>query len=299
MKASVRAALALISVFTCSAAMAQSSSKADPSSKTGPVQTFGVVSNPCTALAPEPAIVQAFMAQVELAKAHRQPLPQPSAEVNAASKTWQEENTLHDFGNLCRYREANAALAPASPHRVVFMGDSITEAWGTGDPKLFTDDVIDRGISGQTTPQMVLRFQADVIDLHPAVVHILAGTNDIAGNTGPTSLDAIENNIKTMVELARANHIRVILASLTPVARYPWQPSVAPVETIRALNNWIKMYADKQGVTYVDYFTPLDDGHRGFKATLTIDGVHPNPAGYAVMSRLAKIAISQAQSKAP
>ncbi|GGA02560.1 lipase [Dyella caseinilytica] len=206
---------------------------------------------------------------------------------------------MQDFGDLCRYRDANAALPQASSHRVVFMGDSITEAWGTGDPKLFTDDVIDRGVSGQTTPQMVLRFQADVVDLKPAVVHILAGTNDIAGNTGPTSLGAIENNIKTMVELARANHIRVILASLTPVARYPWRPSVTPIESIKALNDWIEAYADKEGLVYVNYFTPLDDGHRGFKAKLAIDGVHPNPAGYAVMSELAKTAISQAHSQTP
>lgn len=290
---------ALIGVFVCSAAMAQSPSNTGRSSGTASVEAVGVVQNPCAALPPEPAIVQAYTAKVDQAKAHHQPLPQPSAEVNAASSAWQKERRLQDFGDLCRFRDANAALAPASSHRVVFMGDSITERWGTGDPRLFTHDVIDRGISGQTTPQMVLRFQADVIDLHPSVVHILAGTNDIAGNTGPTSLDAIENNIKTMVELARANHIRVILASLTPAAHYPWRPSVAPIETIKALNSWIKTYAGKEGLVYVDYFTPLDDGHRGFKARFTVDGVHPNPAGYAVMSRLAEAAISQAQSKTP
>lgn len=299
MKAKVLVASVVIGVLACGAVAAQSPSKADTSSSAKLVQTVGVVENPCTALAPEPAIVQAFMAQSDQAKAHHQPMPQASAEVNAASKAWHDERTLQDFGNLCRYRDANAALAPATSHRVVFMGDSITEAWGTGDPGLFTDDVIDRGISGQTTPQMVLRFQADVIDLNPAVVHILAGTNDIAGNTGPTSLEAIENNIEAMVDMARAHHIRVVLAALTPAVRYPWRPSVASVETIRVLNNWIKAYAGKHGLTYVDYFTPLDDGHRGFKTALTIDGVHPNPAGYAVMTRLAKAAISQAQSKTP
>ncbi|HUA81268.1 MAG TPA: SGNH/GDSL hydrolase family protein [Dyella sp.] len=299
MKAKVLIASGVICLFVCGAVAAQSSSKAELSSDGQLVEAVGVVTNPCVALPPEPAIVRAFMAQSDQAKAHHQSMPQPSAEVNAASKAWQDQRTLQDFGNVCRYRDANAALAPATSHRVVFMGDSITEAWGTGDPTLFTDDVIDRGIAGQTTPQMVLRFQADVIDLNPAVVQILAGTNDIAGNTGPTSLDAIENNMKAMVEMARAHHIRVVLAALTPAARYPWRPSVAPIETIKALNDWIKTYADKEGLTYVDYFTPLDDGHRGFRAALTIDGVHPNAAGYAVMSRLAKAAISQAQSKAP
>ncbi len=146
---------------------------------------------------------------------------------------------------------------------------------------------------------MLLRFRQDVIDLHPAVVHILAGTNDIAGNTGPTTLAAIEGNIQSMVELARAHRIRVILATLTPVARYPWQPSVQPVASIRALNDWIKAYAKQNGLTLVDYFSPLDDGHGGFIANLAIDGVHPNRQGYAVMDKLARKAISQALSASP
>ncbi|MFK2893707.1 SGNH/GDSL hydrolase family protein [Dyella flagellata] len=204
-----------------------------------------------------------------------------------------------DFGGLCRYRAANAKLPQATSHRVVFMGDSITQSWIDADADLFTDDVIDRGVAGQTTPQMLLRFRQDVVDLHPAVVHILAGTNDIAGNTGPTSIEAIENNIQSMVELARAQHIRVILASITPVARYPWQPSVQPVETVRKLNDWMKTYAKQNGLTYVDYFDALDDGHGGFVAKLAIDGVHPNPAGYAVMDKLAKQAIKEALSSQP
>ncbi|XRD90786.1 SGNH/GDSL hydrolase family protein [Dyella nitratireducens] len=200
---------------------------------------------------------------------------------------------------MCRYREANAKLPPATAHRVVFMGDSITQAWIDADPGFFTDDVIDRGISGQTTPQMLVRFRQDVIDLHPAVVHILAGTNDIAGNTGPTTLQNIENNIQSMVELAQAHHIRVILATLTPVARYPWRPSVQPVETIHAFNDWIKAYAKQNGLTCVDYFTSLDDGHRGFIAKLAIDGVHPNAQGYAVMDKLAREAMKEALSSSP
>lgn len=206
---------------------------------------------------------------------------------------------LEDYGSLCRYRQPNATLSPATANRVVFMGDSITESWIASDPGLFTNDVIDRGVSGQTTPQMLVRFRQDVIDLHPAVVHILAGTNDIAGNTGPTTLATIENNIKSMVELARANHIRVILGALTPAASYPWQPSVQPVDTIRALNDWIKAYAKENGLVYVDYFSPLDDGHRGFIAKWSLDGVHPNPDGYAEMGKLARQAIKQALSSSP
>lgn len=285
------------------ASMAQPAAAPAPSSSPAPAAaaaaTIGVVPHPCDALEPLPPVVEAFNARVAAAKANHLPSPEPSVEVNAASKTWWVRRTLDDFGGLCRYRKANAALPPATSHRVVFIGDSITESWGEGDPTLFTHDVIDRGISGQTTPQMVLRFRADVLDLKPAVVHILAGTNDIAGNTGPTSLAAIEDNIKTMVELAQAHHVRVILGSLTPAARYPWRPSIEPVQAVLAFNRWLKTYAHEQGLIYVDYFTPLDDGHHGFKAKLSVDGVHPNPAGFAVMSRLARQAIIEAQSAAP
>lgn len=283
------------------ASIAQPAATPAPSPSAAPVAaaTIGVVPRPCDVLEPQPPAVKAFDARVAAAKANHLPPPEPSAEVAAASKAWWVRRTLDDFGDLCRYRKANAALPPATSHRVVFIGDSITESWGEGDPTLFTHDVIDRGISGQTTPQMVLRFRADVLDLKPAVVHILAGTNDIAGNTGPTSLEAMESNIKTMVELAQAHHVRVILGSLTPVARYPWRPSIEPVQAILAFNHWLKTYAHGQGLIYVDYFTPLDDGHHGFKAKLSVDGVHPDPAGFAVMSRLARQAVIEAQSAAP
>lgn len=254
-----------------------------------PAESVGVMDNPCAALLPPP--------EVPAGPALRNRSSQ--AAIAAASKAWENQRMRYDFGSLCSYREANVNLAPASDHRVVFMGDSITQSWIDADPSLFTNDVINRGISGQTTPQMLMRFRADVIDLHPAVVHILAGTNDVAGNTGPTSIEMIENNIKSMVELARAHHIRVILATITPAASYPWRPSIQPVETIRTLNDWIKSYAKENGLVYVDYFSSLDDGHRGFIAKLAIDGVHPNADGYAVMDKLARQAVKQALSSSP
>lgn len=291
MKIPAFVSFAMMMAFTCNICTAQTATPASSSSTEPPAATVGIVDNPCDVLLPPP--------ETPLAGPKRPLLPQSRAALAAASKAWEEQRLAFDFGGLCRYREANAKLPAATPHRVVFMGDSITQAWIDADPSLFTQDVIDRGISGQTTPQMLVRFRQDVIDLHPAVVHILAGTNDIAGNTGPTTLQDIENNIQGMVELAQAHHIRVILATLTPAAKYPWRPSVQPVESIRALNDWIKTYAKQNGLACVDYFTPLDDGHRGFIAKLTIDGVHPNAQGYAVMDKLARAAIKQALQSSP
>ncbi|WP_333676462.1 SGNH/GDSL hydrolase family protein [Dyella sp.] len=292
MKVSAFVSFALAMAFTCNICMAQTAAPASSSSTEPPAATVGIVDNPCDTLLPPPEAPA-------LAGPKRPLLPQSRAALAAASKAWEEQRLAFDFGGLCHYREANAKLPAATAHRVVFMGDSITQGWIDADPGIFTDDVLDRGVSGQTTPQMLVRFRQDVIDLHPAVVHILAGTNDIAGNTGPTTLQDIENNIQTMVELAQAHHIHVILATLTPAARYPWRPGVESVESIRALNDWIKTYAKQNGLTYVDYFTALDDGHRGFIAKLSIDGVHPNAQGYAVMDKLAREAIKQALSASP
>ena len=292
MNVSAFVSFALALAFTCNICAAQTAAPASSSTAETPAAAVGIMDNPCGALLPPPEAPA-------LAGPKRPLLPQSRAALAAASKAWEEQRLAFDFGGLCRYREANAKLPAATAHRVVFMGDSITQAWIEEDPGLFTDDVIDRGVSGQTTPQMLVRFRQDVIDLHPAVVHILAGTNDIAGNTGPTTLRNIQNNIQSIVELAQAHHIRVILATLTPAAAYPWRPSVQPVDSIRALNDWIKAYAKQNGLTYVDYFTPLDDGHRGFTAKLSIDGVHPNAQGYAVMDKLAREAIKQALSSSP
>ena len=197
----------------------------------------------------------------------------------------EEERAKGDWPNLCKYRGANAALT--TPTKVVFIGDSITESWVTADPQLFTDGVIGRGIGGQTSPQILLRFFQDVIELRPRVVHVMAGTNDIAGNTGPTTEQAFENNIVAMVDLAHAHHIQVALASILPASSFSWKPGFTPAATIKELNSWLRSYARKSHVRYVDYYAVLAETQGGFKAELSNDGVHPNRDGYAAMRKLA------------
>ncbi len=143
------------------------------------------------------------------------------------------------------------------------MGDSITEGWGVGDPSLFSGAVVDRGISGQTSPQMLVRFYQDVVALHPQAVHIMAGTNDVAGNTGPSSPDDFKNNIRAMVDLAKANHIQVVLASILPAERFAWRPDIQPVEQIRRLNAWLRQYASQHKLIYADYYSSLTTRFRG------------------------------------
>jgi lysophospholipase L1-like esterase len=212
---------------------------------------------------------------------------------------------LADWPNLARYREANRVLPPPTggESRVVFMGDSITDAWQNpryggffpGKP------YVDRGISGQTTPQMLLRFRRDVVDLQPTAVVILAGTNDIAGNTGPMTNEDIQGNLTSMSELAQANNIRVVLASITPVSAYhvgPTRPvpqtASRPMARIKALNDWMKSYAAARGHVYLDYFTGMVDETGMMRADLTEDDLHPNAKGYAIMGPLAEAAIARA-----
>ena len=211
-----------------------------------------------------------------------------------------EDERLHyDWAQLCRYRAENAALRHATGPRVVFMGDSITEYWKPAHPEFFADNYIDRGVSGQTTTQMLVRFRQDVIALKPAVVHILGGTNDIAGNGGPTTLDAIKNNILSMVDLALANDIRVVLAAVPPAGSFPWRPSILdPAQHIVALNEWLRRLARDRNLFYVDYYEPLADESDAMKQTFSNDGVHPNRDGYSVMEPLAHHAIEQALASA-
>lgn len=202
-----------------------------------------------------------------------------------------------DWANFNRYKEDNAKLGLPKPgeKRVVFMGNSITDAWINNFPEYFSDNnYIDRGISGQTTPQMLVRFRADVINLKPVAVTILAGTNDIAGNTGPSTLEMIADNIYSMAELARANGIKVILSSVLPAYAYPWRPGVEPAEKIALLNEMIKAYAHNHGIVYIDYYSPMVDERKGLKAEYSEDGVHPNKAGYQVMMKLCSEAITKA-----
>jgi lysophospholipase L1-like esterase len=201
-----------------------------------------------------------------------------------------------DSPQLAKYREDNARLiASRAPVDVVFMGDSITEGWQAKHPAYFANtNHVCRGISGQTTPQMVLRMMADVMHLKPKAVHIMAGTNDIAGNTGAATMATVEGNIQSMADLARAHGIKVILASIPPAAAFPWSPGKQPVPQITALNAWLKSYAAKNGFTYVDYHSAMAGPDGGMKPGLSSDGVHPTPAGYAVMRPLTLAAIDRA-----
>ena len=202
---------------------------------------------------------------------------------------------LQDWPALNRYRADNAKVTPPAPgeQRVVFMGDSITDFWGRRAGKFFPGKpYINRGISGQTTPQMLIRFTADVIALQPKAVVILAGTNDIAGNTGPSTLAMIEDNLAAMTTLAQAHGIKVILASVMPTCDYIRnQSDRRPNSRIIELNNWIKQYAAKNNATYLDYFTPMLDDKGALKQELTGDGLHPNDAGYDLVMPIAQKSI--------
>jgi len=202
-----------------------------------------------------------------------------------------------DWANFDKYKEDNLKLGlPGQDEdRVVFMGNSITQGWGEENPEFFEGkSYINRGISGQTTPQMLVRFRADVVNLKPKVVVILAGTNDIAGNTGPSTLEMIEDNIASMVEIAKANNIKVVLCSVLPAYDYPWKPGLEPAQKIVDLNKWIKNFADKNDDIYVDYFTSMADERNGLKKECSEDGVHPNLAGYKIMAPLVEKAIADA-----
>ncbi|HEY9533247.1 MAG TPA: SGNH/GDSL hydrolase family protein [Mucilaginibacter sp.] len=202
-----------------------------------------------------------------------------------------------DWPGIRRYEKANSELpAPAKGEkRVVYMGDSITDFWINNDSTFFkSNNYIDRGISGQTTGQMLVRFREDVINLKPAAVVILAGINDIAENNGPEKLEDIFGNIVSMVELARANKIKVVISSVTPAAAFPWRPSIDPKEKVKALNDMLKDYAAKNKIVYLDYFTAMADANRGLPKELSKDGVHPTLAGYKIMEPLATKAINQA-----
>ncbi len=202
-----------------------------------------------------------------------------------------------DWPDLGHFREANERLpAPTEEeNRVVFMGNSITIGWLKTRPEFFKGKpYINRGISGQTTPQMLLRFRQDVIELKPKVVVILAGTNDIAGNTGPSTLDMISDNIISMAELAKANGIKVVLSSTLPAYDYPWKPGMEPAKKIVALNQMIRTYAELNNIVYLDYFSAMADERNGLPDKYAHDGVHPTAEGYKLMEPLVETAISQA-----
>lgn len=254
----------------------------------------GVLDTPCAFVEPVPAVVTAYMARVEAAKKAKQPAPVPSADDMKIYKDWQARLLVTDFGGRCRYDAENAKLPAPTGNRVIFFGDSITELWGRSNPEFFAGDIINRGISGQTTDQMLVRFQSDVIALRPRIVHIIAGTNDIGGNTGPTRLAWVEANITAMVDLAKLHGIRVVLGTVPPAAHFGWRPEIKPIPAITAYNRWLSDFAKRGNIVLVDYYRTLDDGKGGISATLSGDGVHPNAEGYTLMLPLARRGISAA-----
>jgi lysophospholipase L1-like esterase len=245
---------------------------------------------------------------VSLSALAQQPTPPAPPQSHALSGLERYRNSriaifMNDFGELSRYRDANAALKPPAPgeNRVVFFGDSITDMWNLTE--FFPGkSYINRGIGGQTTPQMLVRFREDVINLQPKVVVILAGTNDIAGNTGPMTLDQIEANYTSLAELAAANQIRVVFSSVLPVHNYTPQSqelfAQRPPAKILELNRWLKGYCAAHGCIYLDYFSAMVDNKGFLKKDLAEDGLHPNLAGYKIMAPLAEAAITQALSSA-
>lgn len=210
------------------------------------------------------------------------------------------QNTeAQDWANLNKYKKDNTSLLPVNTgqKRIVFMGDSITEFWSVINPGFFIGKLyINRGISGQTTPQMLIRFRADVIALKPAIVVILAGINDIAGNTGPSTAEMIADNIFSMAELAKTSQIKVILCSVLPAFDFPWATGLQPAEKVSNLNKMIEKYANANGHLYLNYYSAVVDERKGLKAVYSEDGVHPNKAGYEVMNLLAEKAIEKVLS---
>ena len=243
------------------------------------------------------ALSAVFLALTLAAQALAQQAAAPQPAQHPDNDYWRthDRRLTTDFPFLERFKEDNVKLGAPAPgeQRVVFMGDSITEGWHL-DQSFPGKPYVNRGISGQTTPQMLVRFRQDVVNLKPKAVILLAGTNDIAGNTGPETLEQIEDNLASMAELAQANGIKVILCSITPAFDYPWQPGLTPAPKIDAINAWLKDYATRKGFLYVDYHSAMKDSRDGLPENLSKDGVHPLPAGYALMAPLAQAAIDKA-----
>jgi lysophospholipase L1-like esterase len=216
---------------------------------------------------------------------------------DASTPQWKILRSIQDFGGLNAYAEQNAALPAAPANRVVFLGDSITELWGTKSPFFPGQPYLNRGIAGQTTAQMLIRFRQDVIDLKPAAVIIQGGLADIAGFTGPSSLVAIQNNLRSMAELASLHHISPILVGEPPAADYPGRTGPEPVTQIVALNKWVARYCASSHFTFLDYYSALVGSNGQMKEGVSDDGVHPNEKGYSILKPLAEKAIADALKK--
>jgi lysophospholipase L1-like esterase len=249
---------------------------------------------PCNPPLVVPAsIIASVRAQFDTPGAPRPAVP---PEDMAAYQKMQAEQGKTDWAATCYFRAENAALAAQSvpADRIVFMGDSITQLWGLAEPQDFGASRVNRGISGQTTPQMLIRFKQDVLALKPKAVHILAGINDIAGNTGPTTLEDIENNIASMVELAKAHGVQVILATPLPAGKFTWAPQLTPGPQVIQYAEWVRRYAAEQNLVLADYYPVLTTPDGSMKPELGPDGVHPNKAGYALMRPITQAAIAEA-----
>jgi lysophospholipase L1-like esterase len=257
---------------------------------------IGIVAEPCSAPVPMPAGLRDRLAALFLEPRKLTPEDMQDFVRDPRLAELERENRRRaalDWPGLCRYRADNQTLLrSASAPRVVFMGDSITENWVLADPGFFDNGLVGRGISGQTTPQMLVRFRADVVALRPRIVHIMAGTNDIAGNTGPTTAQDYKNNIMSMVEIAKANGIAIILGSIPPAAEFSWRPGLEPVPRIKELNDWLRSYAATERIEFIDYHSALAGPAGELKGDLGNDGVHPNRSGYALMRRLVEPRVS-------
>ncbi|MCW1383201.1 GDSL-type esterase/lipase family protein [Novosphingobium sp. KCTC 2891] len=237
------------------------------------------------------------LAQAPAPAAAARPAASPTAPLTAmiAQPCAQPRGPGNDWPALCKYQQADKQVS--GPPRAVFMGDSITEYWLPASPGLFASGVLDRGIAGQTSPQMLARFYQDVIRLRPRVVHIMAGTNDLFGNTGPTSPEEYANAITAMVDLAQANGIAVVLGSVLPVSSVSWRPGYRPAAQVIAINGWLRELAKQRGLVFADYHAAMTDTEGGMKPGLSGDNVHPTAAGYAVMEPIARAALADAEKQ--
>ena len=255
----------------------------------------GIVAQPCNAQPPMSPhfreLLERFFTPGKLDAAFFKSLTEdPEMQSRMAA---QREQAALDWANLCRYRADNQAVKAAPRPAVVYLGDSITENWQLADPDMFSASVLDRGISGQTSPQMLLRFYQDVVSLHPQVLHLMAGTNDIAGNTGPTAPGDYEHNISAMLDIAAAHQIRVVLAAIPPCRDLPWS-GIDPRAHIERLNAWLAGEAQRRHLVFVNYGSVLAVAEGGMNEAYSNDGVHPNRAGYARMRPLAQAAVKRA-----
>jgi lysophospholipase L1-like esterase len=287
--ATIALSLCALSLPLGSWAQASTSNSAPSATPVGPV--------PASARTPPPNTARPTMMDAEGRPIAADPILLAPTDSLNQTEIKRMQTLLGDYAQLGRYRVANSKLAATEPGRVVFYGDSITDAWGNGKnaATFFPGKpYLDRGISGQTTPQMLIRFQQDVVALKPAAVVILAGTNDIAGNTGIETPQMIQDNFRSMADIADANGIKLILSSTLPVDDYAWRRGLQPADKVRALNAWMKEFCAAHHYVYLDYYTALATPGGAMKPRTSKDGVHPTAEGYAIMTPLAQAAIDQA-----